>query len=80
VKLYQDRKQEGQGAITDINGPRRVAIRRRMIATLIDVYNAPYDRWYVLGHSLGTVVAWNGLMETAHCLPNYLSKRHGTHS
>jgi hypothetical protein len=73
VKLYQDRRRSGKGFITDVNGARRVAIRRRMIRTLIDAARGPYERWYVLAHSLGTVVAWNGLMETAHSLPNYLS-------
>ena len=33
-----------------------------------------YCRWYILAHSLGSVAAWNGLMETEHCLPNYLDE------
>jgi len=72
VKLYQDRGKRGAGPLTDLDDPRRVAIRRRMVEVLVDAYRADYQRWYVLAHSLGTVVAWNGLMETEHCLPNYL--------
>ena len=74
VKLYQDRGKPQHGPLTDLGDPRRVAIRRRMVQVLVDAYRADYDRWYVLAHSLGTVVAVNGLMETAHALPNYLSR------
>ena len=74
VKLYQDRGRPGKGPLEDRGLPRRVAIRRRMVTTLVTVACGNYDRWYVLGHSLGSVVAFNGLMETAHALPNYLSE------
>lgn len=74
VKLYQDRAKPHLGPLASLGEPRRVAIRRRMVQVLVDAYRADYDRWYVLAHSLGTVVAWNGLMETGHALPNYLSQ------
>jgi hypothetical protein len=74
VKLYQDRAKPHLGPLASLGEPRRVAIRRRMVQVLVDAYRAEYDRWYVLAHSLGTVVAWNGLMETGHALPNYLSQ------
>jgi hypothetical protein len=74
VKLYQDRARPHLGPLASLGEPRRVAIRRRMVQVLLDAYQADYDRWYVLAHSLGTVVAWNGLMETGHALPNYLSQ------
>jgi hypothetical protein len=74
VKLYQDRGNPGRGPLTDLDDPRRVAIRRRLVQVFVDAYRADYDRWYVLAHSLGTVVAWNGLMETEHALPNYLNQ------
>jgi hypothetical protein len=32
------------------------------------------DGWYVLAHSLGTILAYNGLTETGQALPNYLSQ------
>jgi hypothetical protein len=50
----------------------RVAIRRRMIRAMVDVAQSGYERWYVLAHSLGSVVAFNALMETEAALPNYL--------
>jgi len=74
VKLYQDRGRRHAGPLTDLNEPRRVPIRRRMVRVLLDAYRENYDRWYVLAHSLGTVAALNGLMETAHALPNYLTE------
>jgi hypothetical protein len=55
----------------------RVAIRRRMIKMLVqtarDVHEGKLDGYYVVGHSLGSVVAFNGLMEHGHVLTNYLS-------
>jgi hypothetical protein len=58
--------------------PPRTAIRRRMIRGLVDMALAAkehgYERWYVLAHSLGTVVAHNGLMELDTFLPNYLDR------
>lgn len=53
----------------------RDAIRRRMIAAITLMANQEYDRWYMVAHSLGTVVAHNGLMEPDQALPNYLSKQ-----
>jgi len=52
----------------------RDAIRRRMVRGLIDMAGRKYDRWYILAHSLGTVVAHNGLMELAEALPNYIDR------
>jgi hypothetical protein len=74
VKLYQQRGRAAAGPIADMNQPPRVAIRRRMIRTMVDAALADYDRWYILAHSLGTILAWNGVMESAHCLPNYLDR------
>ena len=74
VKLYQDRKRDGKGPLTDLGLPPRFAIRRRMVDALVAAYKQDYDRWYILAHSLGSVVAFNGLMETEHALPNYLKE------
>jgi hypothetical protein len=51
-----------------------VSIRRRMIRALADVTTDGCDRWYVLAHSQGTVVAFNGLMETCYSWPGYLDE------
>jgi hypothetical protein len=74
IKLYQATHWSGGNRMPDIDQPPRIAIRRRMVRTLVDMALDGHDRWYVLAHSLGTVVALNGLMETAHCLPNHLDR------
>lgn len=74
VKLFQQRGRIGSGPLGDMNQPPRVAIRRRMVRAMADVALQDYDRSFILAHSLGTVVAWNGLMESAHCLPNFLDQ------
>ncbi|MBD2445143.1 hypothetical protein H6G25_18540 [Dolichospermum sp. FACHB-1091] len=74
IKNYQEQKREGAGYLIDIGQPQRVSVRRRMITGLVKMGLANYDRWYVLSHSLGTVVAFNGLMESDAALPNYLNQ------
>jgi len=75
VKLYVQRERFDGGFLDAYGEPPRVSIRRRMIRTLADVSVANYDRWYICAHSLGSVVAQNGLMENAHALPNYLDEK-----
>lgn len=74
VKLLLQEVREGGGTISDLGLPPRVSIRRRMIKALVDMAMADYDRYYVAAHSLGTVIAFNGLMETELALPNYLDE------
>lgn len=74
VKLYSQDKRAGGSPMDGPDEPPRAAIRRRMVRTMIDVAAAGYDRWYILAHSLGSVIAWNGLMETGEALPNYLDR------
>jgi hypothetical protein len=40
-----------------------------MMRTIATVAMAEYDRWYIVAHSQGTVVAFNGLMETPYAWP-----------
>ncbi len=75
VKLYTQSRRTGGGPLDGIKEPPRFTIRRRMVRALVDVATADYDRWYVLAHSLGPVVAFNGLMTHAHSIPNYLDER-----
>lgn len=75
VKLYSQDKRAGGSPMEGPDEPPRVAICRRMIRTIIDVASLGYDRWYILAHSLGSVVAWNALMETETALPNYLDQQ-----
>jgi hypothetical protein len=74
VKLYRQQRPSKRGTASSINQLPRCAIRRRMICAVADMATADYSRWYILSHSLGSVVAFNALMETAHCLPNYLDR------
>jgi hypothetical protein len=74
IKLYNQPSAAGGGFLDAFHEPPRVSIRRRMIRAMADVASQNYDRWYVLGHSLGSVVAYNGLMENAQALANYLDE------
>ncbi len=74
VKLFQQQARVSKGPLADLGLPPRVTIERRMIRALVRMALAKYDRWYILAHSQGTVLAFNGIMKTAQSLPNYLSE------
>jgi len=81
VKLYNQKERMGGGLpapgqdfLDTLNEPPRVSVRRRMIRALMQVAEGSYDRWYVLAHSLGSVVAFNGLMEVAYKWPGYFDE------
>jgi len=81
IKLYNQRRRFGSGLIPNddefldaIGEPPRVSIRRRMIRTIAEVACSDYERWYVFAHSLGSIAAFNGLMETDWAWPGYLSE------
>jgi hypothetical protein len=78
VKLYNQKSRFGTGIppktldfLDTLEEPPRVSVRRRMIRVLGAMAQENYDRWYVLAHSLGSVVAFNGLMEPAYSWPGY---------
>ncbi|MEM8779648.1 MAG: hypothetical protein AAGF26_12400 [Cyanobacteria bacterium P01_G01_bin.49] len=75
IKLYQQGKRQGKGPLVDLGKPPRASIRRRMLTELVQMSLRNYDRWYILSHSLGTIVAFNGLMEPEADLANYLSEK-----
>src|SRR6476469_1181197 len=76
VKLYQQDAREGKGPLVDLGkAPPRFSIRRRFIKALVEMSLEKYDDWYILSHSLGTVVAFNGLMEVETALPRYLDRK-----
>ena len=81
VKLYNQKERRGPGLpgspadfLDTLQEPPRVSVRRRMIQVLMSMARGQYERWYVLAHSLGSVVAFNGLMETAYTWPGYLDQ------
>jgi hypothetical protein len=72
VQVYEQRARPGEGLVSDPGHPKRVGIRRRMVSEMVAMGARDYDRWYIMAHSLGTVVAFNGIGEIGHTLPNYL--------
>ncbi len=74
VRIFQQSVRNAPGTLEDFDQPPRVPIRRRMIESLVKMALAKYNRWYILAHSQGTVLAFNGLMELEQMLPNYLPK------
>ena len=72
VKLYSQPRRHGPGQLEAAIEPPRYTIRRRMVETIADVAAADYDRWYILAHSQGTVVAFNGLMASSPAVTAYL--------
>lgn len=77
VKLYQDWYRREDDDMQVVGEKSRSAIRRRMVQALVqlaeDVDAGRLDGYYIFSHSLGSVIAFNGLMEHAHTLPNYLT-------
>lgn len=77
VRTYESRAAPGDSALSDPGHPRRVGIRRRMVTEMVAMgAREDLHGWYVLAHSLGSVVAYNGLTEIGHALPNYLPRPH----
>ena len=83
VKLYQDWFLRKDERLEVIGQKSRVAIRRRMnralIQTAAEVERGELDGFYVIAHSLGTVVAFNGIMESGLSLPHHLSEEEWLH-
>lgn len=71
VEIYQKRGTPDGGQTSDPGHPTRVAIRRRMVRQMVAMGARDYDNWSILAHSLGSVLAFNGIGEIAHTLPNY---------
>jgi len=74
VMLYSQTAGDDDPEVQDFELPPRVGIRRRMVDAIVEFALRDYKAWYVVAHSQGTVVAYNGLMETAKTLPNYLNR------
>jgi hypothetical protein len=77
VKLYQDYFTRTEPDLEVIGEKSRVAIRRRMVRAVIQMAKAcrtgELDGYFIMAHSLGTVVAYNALMDAEDILPNYLT-------
>jgi pimeloyl-ACP methyl ester carboxylesterase len=76
VRIYTQSPAVGDGNLIDVGKPWRTTIRRRMIQETVAMTERGFDRWYIMGHSLGSVIAFNALQETEWTLPNYLDESH----
>ena len=74
VEIYQKRGTPNQGLVSDPGHAVRVAIRRRMVSQMVAMGARDYDSWSIMAHSLGSVLAFNGIGEIGHTLPNYCEK------
>ena len=73
VQMYQKRERKHGAALTDFGQSRRTSIQRRFANYLVDMAIEKYDRWYIVGHSLGSVIAFKGLMSPGNALARYMS-------
>jgi len=77
VKLYQDWLVRDDG-LEALGEKSRASIQRRAVRALAamagEVQHKRLDEYYVFAHSLGTVVAFNALMDLGVTLPNYFSE------
>jgi len=81
VKLYQDWAIRDDG-LEALGEKSRAAIQRRAVRTLTtmagEVLHKRLDEYYIFAHSLGTVIAFNALMELSVTLPNYFNEEEWT--
>lgn len=77
VKLYQDWAIRDDG-LEALGEKSRAGIQRRAVRALAtmagEVQHKRLDEYYVFAHSLGTVIAFNALMELGITLPNYFNE------
>jgi hypothetical protein len=62
VQLYQQRSGRKGGTLVDFDQSLRISIQRRFANGLVNMAERPYSRWYIMAHSLGSVIALKGLM------------------
>ncbi len=77
VKLYQDWTIRDDG-LEALGEKSRASIQRRALRALAtmagEVQHKRLDEYYIFAHSLGTVVAFNALMELGVTLPNHFNE------
>lgn len=77
VKLYQDWAIRDDG-LEALGEKSRAAVLRRAVRALAamagEVRHKRMDEYYLFAHSLGTVIAFNALMELGITLPNHFSE------
>lgn len=75
IKLYTQSTAPDSVPLDHLGQDARFAILARMVRTITDVAQQPYERWWVLAHSLGSVVAFSGLMTPDGLLARYLDEK-----
>ena len=73
VQMYQQRPGVKGGTVADLGQSRRISIQRRFANAVVDMAERGYDRWYVMAHSLGSVIALKGLMYPDDSFANFMS-------
>lgn len=76
VQMYQEQRARQGGTLVDFDQSRRISIQRRFVRCVIDMAERQpeYDRWYIAAHSLGSVIAFKGLMLDAHAFAKLVSQ------
>jgi hypothetical protein len=79
VQLYQERQSSQSGTLVDFDQSRRMSIQRRMANFVVTMSENQYDRWYIFGHSLGSVIAFKALMYDGAAFARFMSYRRWHH-
>ncbi|EWY37069.1 hypothetical protein N825_21730 [Skermanella stibiiresistens SB22] len=74
IKLYTQPTSPDTVPLDHLGQHARFAIRARMLRTTVDAALRDYDGWWVLAHSLGSVVAFSGLMTPEGLIARYLDE------
>lgn len=62
VQMYLEDRTKQIGTLVDFDHPRRTSIQRKFMSGVIDMAERDYDSWFIVAHSLGSVIAFRGLM------------------
>lgn len=62
VKIYQQQESDTKQDVLDEVLSRRVRIQKRLANKFLDMAESDFDAWFVLAHSLGSVISFKTLM------------------
>ena len=74
IKLYTQPTSPETVPLDHLGQHARFAIRARVLRTVTDAALAGYERWWVVAHSLGSVIAFSGLMTPDGLIARYLDE------
>jgi hypothetical protein len=61
VQLYQESNNKLTGELADFDNPRRISIQRRLTNLILSLHLSDCDYWFIIAHSLGSVIGLKGL-------------------